>query len=69
MRTAYLTKLVGSMERVFEHTKSERMLDLTIERAREALDACCGPADMRRDKIEDLAFLLETKVKLAIESG
>jgi len=67
IRTVYLSRSVNNLTRLFQHTKDDHILDLAIERAREAFATFSGDPDMRWKKIQNIAFLLETKIGLAIE--
>ncbi|KAI1355889.1 CHAT domain-containing protein [Xylaria sp. FL0043] len=69
MRSVYLSTLVSSLTRQFQHTKDDQILDSAIEHAREALLTFSGCPCMKWNKTQNVAFLLEARINLAIERG
>ncbi|GAW15106.1 hypothetical protein ANO14919_045150 [Xylariales sp. No.14919] len=67
MQTFYLSALVNNLTRQFQHTGNEQVLDSAIRCAREALATFSGDPRMRWAKIQNFAFLLETRIKLVVE--
>ncbi|KAJ8131834.1 hypothetical protein O1611_g1792 [Lasiodiplodia mahajangana] len=69
MRSDYLSTSVSNLTRQFLRTKDPQVLGSAIERAREALVTYSGGPDMRRNKVQNVAFLLEEEIKLVAGSG